>query len=119
MGRTTIPIQITGRLAANANITFTAADGANNHEFDNSSEKVILFLKNTNGSTHVVNIKRPATIDGATLADLSLTVPATTGFMVVGPFPKGIYNQTGDKVYVDVPAAPTSLSLGLLKLGTL
>jgi hypothetical protein len=119
MARTVIPIQTTTRIAASANVTWQSADGVNSHEFDNSSEKVFLVLRNTNAGTHIVNIKRPATVDGATLADLSVTVPANTGFMVLGPFPKGIYNQTGDKVYVDVPVTPTALSLGLLRLGTL
>ncbi len=117
MARTDIPVQTTGRVAANANISWVAADGANNHQFTNTNSDVILILKNLHTTTHAVTVSRPATVDGASLADLSVTVPANTGYMVLGPFPKSIYNQTGDVVYVGVPVTPTALSLTVLKLG--
>lgn len=118
MARTNLPLKTTGRVGAQAAITFVTADGTNQHSFANTGEKVLLLIKNAHTSPHAVTIKRPATIDGATLADLSITV-ANGAEAIVGPFPASIYNQTDGTVYVDVPATPTALTLAAIRLGSL
>lgn len=116
MARTAIPVQTTGRVAASANITWTAADSVNNHTLANTGENVILLMKNTSASPVNVTISRSATIDGTALSSVVYAVPATTGIMVAGPFPASLYNQTGSVVNIDV-ASSSGVSFGALKLG--
>lgn len=124
MARNVLSVQSTNRTSPNGlSIAFTAAVAAG-HSFSNASEKVMLLVKNTGGSPCTVTIKRPAVVDGMSMTDLSITVPATTGEVLVGPFPKSIYNQTdtgnslADAVLVDTNVQ-TGVSLAAIKPGAL
>jgi archaellum component FlaG (FlaF/FlaG flagellin family) len=124
MARTVLSVQSTNRTPPNGlSIAFTAAAAAG-HSFDNSSEKAALLVKNTGGSACNVTIKRPAVVDGMAMTDLAITVPATNGEVMIGPFPKSIYNQTDtdnslpDAVLVDT-SVQTGVSLAVIKFGAL
>lgn len=123
MARGVINPQTSGRVAASADITWVPADGTNKHSFKNTDEKCLLVIRNAHTATHVVAIKRPATVDGVTLGDLSVTVPANGGQMVLGPFAKSLYNQADagnsltSAVLIDPPATPTALFFALIKPG--
>jgi len=57
----------------------------------------MLHFKNTDGSADTITIQTPRTVDGQAVAELSVTVPATTGDLMVGPFPPGTFNDgSGD-----------------------
>lgn len=84
--------------------SYAAVDAGLQHKFTNTGRE-LLHVKNTNGSTRTVTLKIPRTADGAAAVDKTVTIPATTGDKLIGPFPKGIYNQTDDKVYIDFSAA--------------
>jgi len=124
MARGILTPKVTNRTPAQAAISFTAADATNNHVFDNTTPDKVLLIKNAHSSDHIVTIKRPATVDGATLGDLTVTV-AAGATAVVGPFPTTLYNQADapnsltQAVLIDPPATPTALSFALIKVGSL
>lgn len=123
MPRSVIPIKTTDRTPGQAAISFTAANATDNHSFDNSSERVVLLIRNLHSSSHNVTIKRPATVDGTALGDVTVAVAANTT-SVFGPFPASIYNQndTGNSlsnmVLVDAPATPTALWFAVIRIGS-
>lgn len=57
--------------------------------------KVILHFKKTSGTDCVVTVRTPGTIDGNAVAELTFTVPATTGDIMVAGLDPRIYNQFG------------------------
>jgi hypothetical protein len=47
-----------------------------------------------------VTIDTPNTVDGHAVAQQTVTVPATTGDVFAGPFPKSVYNDSqGDLTF--------------------
>lgn len=113
MARSVLNVQAVSR--AGLNPVYSAADVANGHEFDNSSGKVVLHVKNGGAGATVVTIQTPGTVDGLAIADLTVSVPAA-GERFIGFFPKNIYNQSGGNlVYVNLDVG-TSVTLAALKL---
>jgi hypothetical protein len=96
--------------------TFDAANASGGQMFANNGRR-ILRVKNGSGSAVTVTVNIPATLDGVAPANggKQITVPATTGDMVIGPFPSTTYNQADGKVYVDFSAA-TSVTLAVLEV---
>lgn len=56
--------------------------------------KVFLHFKKTGAGDCTVTFSTPGTVDGLAIADRTVTVPATTGDIHVGPFPPHIYNDS-------------------------
>lgn len=114
MPRTTIPIQDVPAQGSIDSIVWTAADLANQHEFDNNG-RVIVLAKCTDASGKTVTIVSVADEHGRT-GDKAIAVPATTGFSFAGPFKPSIWNQGGTgKTNVNVSAA-TGLSLAAVRI---
>lgn len=112
MARTAItPQQIARTGLASALAT---PDQANGNTFANDGQ-CFLYVKNAAGSPITVTIATPGTVDGLAIADLTVSVPATTGERMIGPFPPGIYNQSDGTVYVDWSSA-TSVTAGVFRL---
>lgn len=121
MPRTALTVQTTARTGLVA--TYTAASVANGHEFINSSEKVVLHVKNAGGGATVITIKTPGTVDGLAIADKTVTVSAGTEAFI-GPFDNDDYGQDGagsgtgaTDVYIDLDV-DTSVTLAAIKLGS-
>jgi len=55
--------------------------------------RTVIEVKNTNGATRTVTVDIPGTVDGLAVTDKAITIPATTGDKIIGPFPPGTYNQ--------------------------
>ena len=114
MPRTAIPIQEVPNQGSIDNIVWTAADAANQHEFDNNGH-VQLLAKCTDASVKTVTVVSIADEHGRT-GDKAIAVPATTGFAIAGPFKPSIWNQGGTgKTNVNVSAA-TGLSLAAVRI---
>jgi len=111
MARTVItPQQIARTGLASA---LAQPDLANGNQFANDG---VCFLYVKNGGAQItVTISTPGTVDGLAIADLVVTVPATTGERMIGPFPAGIYNQSDGNVYVDWSSV-TSVTAGVFRL---
>jgi len=59
--------------------------------------KMFLHFKKAGAGDCVVTIQTPPTVGGLAVAEQTVTVPATTGDKMIGPFPPSIYNSsTGD-----------------------
>jgi hypothetical protein len=77
--------------------------------------RVFLHAKNTSGAAVYITVTTPATLGGLDVADVYVTVDATTGDEMVGPFATGIFNNSGGYVYVS-NSATTDVSMAAVKL---
>lgn len=80
--------------------SYVAVDNTNGETVPNNGTTFI-HVKNTGGSPCTVTVGTPGTQDGLAVADLTFSVPATTGDRMAGPFPAGIYTQSDGNIYVD------------------
>lgn len=85
---------------ADAAMTDAVAGG---HKFANDGS-TILVLQNTNGSSRTITITTVSTVDGLAVADLPITLPATTGRLITAVFPRSLYNGSDGKVSIDYSA---------------
>lgn len=111
MARTTLTVQNIDRVGLTPALAAANADGSS---FANDG-RTYLQVKNGSGAPITVTVQTPGTVDGLAVADLTVTVPATTGDKKIGPFPVGVYNQAGDVVYVDFSAV-TTVTVGAFKV---
>lgn len=84
---------------------FSAAN-ADGHSVANDGH-VMLEVKNGSGAPITVTVQTPGTVDGLAIAELVVTIPATSGDKMIGPFQPGIYNQADGTIYVDFSAVTT------------
>ena len=56
--------------------------------------KVFLHFKKTGAGACTVTFITQGTVDDQAIADRTVTVPATTGDIHVGPFPPDVYNDS-------------------------
>jgi hypothetical protein len=91
----------------------TDAGSGGGWSFPNTGDQVIR-IKNS-GAQRTVTILSPATIGGIAIADPTVTIPATTGDVTIGPFDPSIFNNADGAVYVEVDAT-TGLTAAALKL---
>lgn len=83
---------------------FSAATATDGDAFQNDGN-VLLEVKNTSAGVVTITIPTPAKVGGLDVADVSVTVPATTGDRIIGPFDPTIFNQADGSVYVNNSAA--------------
>lgn len=111
MARTAITPQ-----AAGGAVTFGAADATNGMRFVNDG-KTVLIVKNASAAAITVTVRSVPCSHGR-LGDLIVTVPATTGEAVIGPFAKDLFDQQSTdlgNVYVDFSAS-ASVTVAAVKL---
>ena len=89
------------------------AGDALGHEFLNDG-KTFVHVKNGSASPITVTIPTPGQVDGLDVAERTVSVAATSE-KIIGPFPTTTYNQSGNKVYVDLSAVVT-VTLGAFKI---
>lgn len=102
--------------------TYTASGASpllntsDNFKFVNTGKEV-LHVKKSGANACTVTIKTPGTIDGLAVAERTVVVPATTGDVMIGPFPPAIYNAPGTNLMEGVTFSEiTGLSAAVLKL---
>lgn len=84
--------------------------------FNNTGNEVLHFKKSGAGAC-TVTIATPGTVDGLAVADRTVTVPATTGDLFVGPFPANIYNTPGTDLFAGFTVSEvTGLTLAILRV---
>jgi|SRR5215467_10132438 len=93
---------------------YSGAD-SNGSAFVNNGKR-FLHVKNASGSPINVTITNPALVDGQAAPNRVVSVPATTGDKMIGPFPS-VYNQQDgtNQVYVDYSAV-TSVTAALIEV---
>ncbi len=84
--------------------------------FNNTGHEVIQFRKSGAGAC-TVTITTPGTVDGLAIADRTVTVPATTGDVTIGPFPPETYNTAGTDMLAGFTVSEiTGLSAMILRI---
>lgn len=120
MAKTALTLQVTDREGLEATYANANADG---QAFDNASGKVILHVKNGSASPVTVTIGSAGSLDGRTVAALSVAVPAGED-RFIGPFPGALYNAADNTLNIDEAvsisfSAATDVTVAAIKLGSL
>lgn len=90
--------------AANASDTFTPTD------------RTFLYVKNTNASTRTITITTPGTVRGLAVADPGPTIAATTGELVLGPFPADLYADPTTGLCTVTPSASAGVTYAVIQI---
>jgi hypothetical protein len=69
-----------------------------------AGERTWIHVKNAGGSPITVTVTTPGTVSGLAIADVSVSVPATTGERLIGPLPSNLF---GDQVAVSYSGVTT------------
>jgi hypothetical protein len=77
--------------------------------------RIFLHFKKTGAGAATITITTPNTVDGLALADRTVNVPATTGDVCVGPFPRADYNDSQGRISFTASEA-TGLTCAVLRL---
>jgi hypothetical protein len=64
----------------------------NTYQVQNNGH-VFLHFKKSGAGAATITITTPKTVGGLAVADQTISVPATTGDKMIGPFPPSIYND--------------------------
>ena len=68
---------------------------SDDYAVSNDGRTVLHFLK-TGAGACTVTIETPAKVSGLDLEEQEITVPATSGDIMAGPFPPSVFNAGGD-----------------------
>lgn len=79
-------------------------------------ETTFLHVKNAAGSSMTVTISATAKIRGQQVADLVVTVPATTGDMMIGPITKDLFAGTSDGLAAITYSSLTSVTAAVIRI---
>jgi hypothetical protein len=91
--------------AANASDTFVPDD------------RTFLWVKNTNASTRDITITTPKTgVGGLAIADVTVTIGATTGEEMIGPFPAQHFADASTGLATVTPTATAGVTLAVVKV---
>ncbi len=94
-------LTVTSITKAGVTPTLAAANSGGSSFANDSSERVFLRAKNTDGSTATVTIvaqQTPASVPGVgsvTVPDIAVIVAATTGDVLIGPIPPAYIDSSG------------------------
>ncbi|MGH3029274.1 MAG: hypothetical protein ACRDNE_00630 [Gaiellaceae bacterium] len=99
---------------AGIDATDTAMDAADTYKVNNDGRTYLHFKKSGAGAC-TVTITTPGTVDGQAIADRTVNVPATTGDVRTGPFPRDVYNDGSGQLTFAVSEA-TGLTCAVLRL---
>lgn len=117
MPRTDLTVQEANRLTPLVNPTQNTPDVANGNSFDNSSQRVILYVTNGGASPITITVDIPGTYEGEALPNKTYTVNAGAR-QVIGPF-NNVYNQTDNSLTNRVlfnASASTSVTVEVIKV---
>ncbi len=119
MATVTLAVQTLARAGITPSYTASGASPllniADTFRFQNDG-KVLLHFKKTGAGDCTVTIQTPETVDGLAVSDRTVTVPATTGDVMIGPFPPNHYNQAGGNYCQFTVNEVTGLSVAIVKL---
>ncbi len=119
MARTSIPVTEVARDGA-AQPSQTTADAANDHSVAGGADgRTMLEIESTDGSPQTVEVEpNPSfTVDGLTVDNLSIAVPAGD-VVVAGPFRTSTFKQDADNTLFVNPSVSTTLKFRAYRLPT-
>lgn len=79
-------------------------------------ERVWLHVKNTAGSSMTVTLSSTAKVRGQAAADVVITVPATTGDMMIGPITQDLFAGASDGLAAIAYSSTTSVTAAALRI---
>ncbi len=85
------PLKIT-KLGLTTSYTAGVIVGTTDFVMKNDGRTLLHVKKSGAGSCSMI-IKTPGQVQGLDIADLTITVPATTGDVMIGPFPPSLFND--------------------------
>lgn len=103
MARTQIPVTLMTRAGVTEALQVLANLTEGNY-FANDGQTAIQ-MENTDGSAHNVGFAIFTTVDGSSVADKNVALPASIKYKWSGPYPIATYNRTDNTVYVN-PDSP-------------
>lgn len=112
MARTNITVQ--DIVIAGLAPSYSTGDQPNGHDFTNDG-RILLHVKNSGGSPCVVTALTPRKVSGVDISDPTVSIPATTGDRMIGPFDPATFNQADGRVYIDL-STDTGVTLAAIKL---
>jgi len=77
--------------------------------------KTFIHLKNTNAATRTVTVNSQRTCDQGFDHDVAVVIPATTGDVMIGPFPTARFNDATNLVQLTYSAV-TNLTIGVFSV---
>ena len=87
---------------------------AASQEFPNDG-RTFVHIINTNGSSRTCTFRTAGTIHSHEINDVTVTIAATTGQQMVGPFNRSIYNETDGNIDITW-SATADVTIGVFKL---
>lgn len=85
------------------------------YQVANTGGDVVIVFRKTGASDATITFVTPQTVAGLAVANPTATVPATTGYVVCGPFPKATYNNSAGEVEFSTNEA-TNLYAAAIKI---
>lgn len=79
-------------------------------------DRTFLYVKNTNAATRTIAITVAATVRGQTVTNPAPTIAATTGELVLGPFPADTYANPSTGLCTVTPSATTNVTYAVIRL---
>ncbi|WNI16909.1 hypothetical protein [Actinacidiphila sp. ITFR-21] len=79
-------------------------------------ERTFLHVKNTAGSSMTVTLTATGQIRGQLVADLVVTVPATTGDVMIGPIPRELFAGPADGLATVTYSSTTNVTVAALRI---
>ena len=94
--------------------SFAAATASTGDTLVND-ERCFVRVKNASGSPITVAAQPTRVVDGLAATPRTVSVPATTGDVSIGPFPAADYNDTNNVVTV-ICSSVTSVTIAVIRL---
>lgn len=79
-------------------------------------DRTFLYVKNTNAATRTITVTTPGTSRGLAVADPGPTIAATTGELIMGPFPADTYADPVTGLATVTPSATAGVSYAVVRL---
>lgn len=111
---TAVTIQQVVNSGLSQTYTSTGLSTGDTYTFSNDG-RIFIHIKKTGAADCTLTITTQATLNGFAVTDRTVTVVATTGDMMVGPFPASVFNDASDLVSFTV-SETAGLSFAVLKL---
>lgn len=79
-------------------------------------DRTFLYVKNTNAATRTIAVATPAVVGGLAIADPAPTIAATTGELIMGPFPSQLYADPVTGLATVTPSASAGVTYAVVNI---
>ena len=111
---TTLDVQASAKSGVTPTRISSALSSTETYKVRNG-ETLFLLLEKSGAGDATISIGVPLTVGGLTISSQTITVPASTGDKVIGPFPARIFNDANGDMKFTI-SDTVGLSVAILKL---